>query len=230
VESRGLKLAASAAVKEKRLAALLAGRAAADPALEAALVTAQVRGSLELAGTAGTPDEPQARTALARAVSAVDPREPFTVAAILAWQAAWTGERSFRLQPRDRPEGPPPAPPEFIASRLAITQEWLASDSARELKPSQQGALVLARIVEILPFDRANGVLARLAASHLMVRAGARRPILVGADSSRLGEALHAAFQLQTEPLARLLDDGAERSLDILIAELSPAEAPRDGG
>lgn len=227
METKGLRLAASAAVKEKRLAALLAGRDAADPVLEAALVAAQVRGSLELAGTAGTPD-PQALAALARAVSAVDPRAPFTVDAVLAWQAALTGERALRRHPRDRPHGPPPAPPEFIASRLAITQEWLGSDSARELRPSQQGALVLARIVEILPFDRSNGVLARLAASHLMVRAGSRRPILVGADFPRLGEALSAAFQLQTEPLARLLDDAAERALDVLVAELSPAGTPGD--
>jgi hypothetical protein len=227
MESKGLRLAASATVKEKRLAALLAGGNASGAAVEAALVTAQVRGSLELAGTAGTPDEPQAAAALGRALGAVDPRAPFTVDAMLAWQAALSGERVFRRQPRDRPDGPPPAPPEFIASRLAITQEWLASDSARELKPSQQGALVLARIVEILPFDRANGIVARLAASHLMVRAGARRPILVGADSPRLGEALTAAFQLQTEPLARLLDDGAERALDVLIRELSPADPER---
>jgi hypothetical protein len=224
METKGLKLAASATVKEKRLLALLDGRNAADPALEAAVLAAQVRGSLELAGTAKTPDP----EALARAVSVVDPHAPFTVDGVLAWQAALTGEHGFRRDPRGRPEGPPPAPPQFIASRLAITEEWLASDSARELRPSQQGALVLARIVEILPFERSNGVLARLAASHLMVRAGARRPILVGADAARLGEALSAAFQLQTEPLARLLDDAAERALDVLVAELTSAGAPRD--
>lgn len=221
MEPRGLKLTTSAAVKEKRLAALLTGRSAADPAPAAALVAAQVRGSLDLAGTAGTPDEAEA---LRRAIGAVDPRAPFTVQAVLVWQAALTGDRSLRRQPRDRPEGPPPAPPEFIGSRLAITQEWLGADSARELKPAQQGAIVLARIVEILPFDRANGMVARLAASHLMVRAGARPPILAGEDAARLREALTAAYQLQTEPLARLLEDASERALDVLIAALSPAD------
>jgi hypothetical protein len=74
--------------------------------------------------------------------------------------------------------------------------------------------------MEILPFDRGNGLVARLAASHLMMRAGSRRPILVGGDAERLREALDAAFQLQTEPLARLLDDAAERALDVLIGAL----------
>jgi Fic/DOC family len=220
VEITGLKLAPSAAMKERRLAALLAGRDAADPALAEALVSAQVRGSLELAGKAGTPDEADAAAALRRAVSAVDPRAPLTVEAILTWQAALTGERALRRQARDRPGGPPPAPPEFVPSRLAIVQEWLGGDSARELKAAQQGALVYARIMEILPFDRGNGLVARLAASHLMLRAGSRRPILVGADGGRLEEALPAAFQLQTEPLARLLDDAAERALDVLIGVL----------
>ena len=74
--------------------------------------------------------------------------------------------------------------------------------------------------MEILPFERGNARVARLAASHLMVRAGSRRPILVGADRTRWDEALAAAFQLHTEPLARLLDEASERALDVLIAVL----------
>ena len=221
VEITGLKLAPSAAVKEKRLAALLAGGDVAAPARVEALVSAQVRGSLELAGRTGTPEEAEAAAALRRALSAVDPRAPLTVEAILSWQEALTGNRTLRAQDRDRAGGPPPAPARFVASRLAIVQEWLGGDSARELTPSQQGALAYARIMEILPFDRGNGLVARLAASHLMVRAGSRPPILVGADAGRLDEALQAAFQLQTEPLARLLDAAAERALDVLIGALA---------
>ena len=226
VESRGLRLAPSAALKEKRLFALLAGRDPKDPALEAALVHAQARGSVELAGLAGTADQERTEEAHRRAVAAVDPRAPLSVDALRGWQAALTGEREFRGQPRQRTDGPPAAPPEFIASRLAILESWLGADSARELKPAQQGALVLARIVEILPFERSNGMVARLAASHVMVGAGSRPPILVGSDAGRLREALGAAYQLQTEPLARLLEDAAERGLDVLIARLASETAP----
>jgi len=220
-EITGLKLVPSAAVKEKRLAALLAGRGADDPALVEALVSAQVRGSLDLAGRTGAPEEAEMAAGLRRAIAAVDPRAPFTVEAALKWQEALTGDRTLRRQDRDRPGGPPPAPAMFVASRLAIVQEWLGGDSARELTPAQQGALAYARIMEILPFDRGNGLVARVAASHLMVRAGSRPPILVGADAERLEAALHAAFQLETEPLARLLESAAERALDVLIETLS---------
>jgi hypothetical protein len=224
VEARGLRLGTSASLKEKRLARLLAGRDPVAPALEAALIDAQVRGSVELAGIAGTEAEGETTAALRRALSAVDARAPLSVDALLDWGAAVTGSRTLRTEPRARADGPPPAPPEFIASRLAILQEWLGSDSARELKAPQQGALVLARLMEILPFPRANGLVARLAASHLMVKAGSRRPLLHGADAARLDEALQAAFQLQTEPLARLLEEAAERALDLLLEEVGGAE------
>jgi protein involved in temperature-dependent protein secretion len=58
---------------------------------------------------------------------------------------------------------------------------------------------------------------ARLAASHVMVRAGARPPVLLGEDRPRLVEALQSAFQLQTAALASLLDEAAERALDVMI-------------
>jgi hypothetical protein len=194
---------------------------AAAPALAAAVREAQVRGSLELAGTSGAPEEADVAAALRRAISAVEPGAPLTVEATLKWQEALTGDRSLRRTDRDRAGGPPPAPARFVASRLAIMEEWLGGDSARELTAAQQGALAYARIMEILPFDRGNGIVARLAASHLMVRAGARPPILVGADREALEAALHAAFQLETEPLARLLESAAERALDVLIGALS---------
>ena len=113
----------------------------------------------------------------------------------------------------------PPAPPEFIAGRLAIFEQWMNAPSAAELTASQQGALALARVVEVKPFEDGNGRVSRLAASHLMVKAGARPPILDPADASRLEKALQAAFQLHTEPLAALLEEAAERALDLLIRE-----------
>src|SRR5258706_84801 len=110
---------------------------------EKAMRGVAVRASLGLAGKAGTPEEADTAAALRRAIFAVDPRAPLTVEAILTWQASLTGERALRRQARDRPGGPPPAPPEFVASRLAIMQEWLGGDSARELKAGQTRGLGL---------------------------------------------------------------------------------------
>jgi hypothetical protein len=231
VEIGGLRVAPSRALKEKRLAALLAGRDPADPVLLEAVANAQLLGSLELAGFDATWDQVKAARrgepgspavlGLLRAEGAVEPRAPFSVAALAAWHAAAVGAASsYRASERAREDAPPGAPPAFVASRLAILEEWLGGDSGRDLKPVQQAALAMARIVEILPFEDANGRVARLAASHLMVRGGVRPPILAKGDRPRLERALRDAFRLHTEPLATLLEEASDRSLDVMIRVL----------
>jgi hypothetical protein len=229
--TRLLRLAPSRALKEKRLATLLAGGDERDPLLRDAVAEAYVVGSLALSGVASSPlDVRSARRGepapapvrgLLAALGAVAPEAPFSVAAVRAWHAALLpGGGGFRTADRARPEGPPPAPAAFVAGRLEILEQWLQVDSSRELGPPQAGALALARLVEILPFEDGNGRVSRLAAAHLMRRAGARVPILVAADEPRLRQALQAAFQLHTEPLAALLDEASERSLDVTIEAL----------
>ena len=223
-----LRLAASAASKERRLASLLAGRAP-DPAAGEAVREAQVAGSLALSGIAVSvldvraglagDEVPPALSGLLRAMSAVDPEAPLTVDALVAWHRAATGTAGFRSTDAERRGATPPAPPEFIAGRLAILEQWMSAPSAAELTASQQGALALARVIEVKPFQDGNGRVARLAAAHLMVRAGARPPILHSADAPRLEQALQAAFQLHTEPLSALLEEAAERALDLLIRD-----------
>lgn len=212
---RLLRLSPSAALKEKRLASLVEGREAETARLMDAVRQAQAAGSLELSGIEATPG---AVDRLLQAAAAVDAKAPFSVTAVLSWHRAVTGSASgLRTAERTREGGPPPAPEAFVATRLRSLEDWLGVESSAALKPAQRGALVLARIVEILPFDDGNGRVARLAASHAMVGAGARPPVLTGADRARLVQALQAAFQLQTEPLASLLDEAAERALDVML-------------
>jgi Fic family protein len=212
-----LRLAASAASKERRLSTLLGGRPPGAP-LEQAVRIAQAEGSLALSGL-----PPGDVERLVRASAVVSPTVPLTTDALVAWHRAAVGSGGFRTKEAERPGTTPPAPPEFIASRLAIFEQWMNAPSAAELTASQQGALALARVVEVRPFEDGNGRVSRLAASHVMVRAGARPPILIASDAPRLMQALQAAFQLHTEPLASLLDEAAERALDLMIRE---AEGP----
>jgi Fic family protein len=196
-----LRLAPSRALKEKRLAALLGDRSDTDPALREAVEEEQVVGSLALSGIAATAAEvraarrgepaPQPVRGLVAALRAVEPNAPLTLAALTRWHAAVVdGGGRFRDADRAREGGPPAAPAAFVTSRLENLEHWLQVESSRELQPARLGALALARIVEILPFAEGNGRVARLAASHLMVRGGARVPILVAADEPRLREAL----------------------------------------
>lgn len=226
--SQGLHLGPSVALREKRLAALLRGRSPDDPALRASILDAQLLGSLELAGFSFSWDEvrgaggvvPAPAAALRRAQSAVQ-NSPFAVAALKVWHGTGVGDGRWRENDAAcPPNAPAPAPAAFIESRLALLEQWLGGESGRELEPAAAGALVLARIVEIRPFADGNGRVSRLAASHVMVRGGMRPPILVGGDRPRLEACLRAAFSLETEPLARLLREASDRSVDVLIQSL----------
>jgi hypothetical protein len=230
--SPGLRLQPSAAVKERRLATLLEerGLCADDPGLVEIVDDAQLLGSLELAGLRFTWDEvrssrvagegPAEILALRRACAAVPADVPFNLAAIHAWHEALAGPVGLRRGVRER-DGAPPAPAELVESRLATLAEWLEVAGPRDLAPEQTAAVALGRLVEILPFDDANGRVSRLAASHLMVRGGMRPPILVAGDGPRLRAALEAAFRLETEPLVALLAEASRRALDVMIQTLS---------
>ncbi len=231
-----LRLQPSVAAKERRLAALLAAarREAGDRRLAEVVEDAQLLGSLELTGVraswselrasrAGASGPPEV-TALRRARSAVAADAPLTVVAICAWHAAIAGPVGLRRSERER-EGAPTAPPELIEGRLRTLEEWLATAGIRDLKPEQAAGLAYARIVEVAPFDDGNGRVARLAASHLMVRAGRRPPILVGADGPYLLACLRAAFRLDTEPLVSLIAEASDRALDVMIQALERGEA-----
>lgn len=223
---RLMRLAPSAAVKEKKLAALVAESGPAGPAEAGRAVReAEGKGSLELAALeTGRPVPASWGDAWPRARGSVDPQAPFSIAALRTWHRELTGSDAFRAEERPpRADGPPAAPVPFIESRLEILQQWMQVDSGRELKPAQQGALVLARLVEIAPFDDANGIVARTAASHVIVRGGGRPPLLNAGDRERLEATIAAAFRLDTEPLTTLLDEASERSLDVMIAALEPS-------
>ena len=116
--SQPLRLQPSAAVKEKRLAALLEERGLSpdDPGLAAIVEDAQLLGSLELAGLRFTWDEvrssrvagegPAEVLALRRARAAVPADAPFSLAAIRAWHEALAGPVGLRRGERER-EGAP---------------------------------------------------------------------------------------------------------------------------
>jgi len=217
-----LRLEPSVAVRERRLTRLLGERGLLpdDERLTRIVEDAELVGSLELAGLAVSWDDARSATpppqlqALRRARAVVSTADRFTLAALRAWHEALAGPAGFR---RREAAG---APPEFIEDRLASLAEWLDARGAEELAPLQKSAVALARIVEVRPFDEANGRVARLAAAHVLRRAGLQAPILVGGDGARLQAALEAAHRLETGPLVELVREASGRALDVMIQSL----------
>jgi hypothetical protein len=222
-----LRLEPSVAAREKRLERLLAERGLRrdDGRLAGVVEDAELVGSLELAGIRVSWEDarssraaatgPAELVALRRARAAVPRDAPVTLAAIRAWHEALVGPVGLRRSPVS-----PGAHPELIEGRLESLVEWLDAPGASELGPQQKAALTLARIAEIRPFGDANGRVARLAASHLMTKAGQPPPILVGADAARLRASLQAAFGLETGSLVDLMREASGRALEVMIQSL----------
>jgi hypothetical protein len=220
-----IHVSASEALRERQLSRLLAGRPPSEALLDV-VRDAQVLGSLELSGFRITWEElrgsgqvpvPEAAARMRSALRAVRADSPLGVGALLAWHDALLGGSGLRRQPASDRNGASPAPPERIAERLANLGEWLETEAGRALAPARRGALALARVVEIRPFDDANARIARLAASHAMERAGSRPPIFVLADAPRLAGALAAAFGFDTGPLCALLEEAAGRATSVMV-------------
>jgi hypothetical protein len=217
-----LRLEPSVAVREGRLTRLLAerGLSAGDAGLARIVEDAELVGSLELASLSISWDDARAANpppplqALRRARAAVSAGDRFTLAAVRAWHEALAGPVGFRQREAAG------ARPEFIEERLASLAEWLEAKGVATLAPEQKSAVALARIVEIRPFDEANGRVARLAAAHVLRRAGQKPPILVGGDGPRLQAALEAAHRLETGPLVELVREASGRALDVMIQSL----------
>jgi hypothetical protein len=223
-----VRLEGQQARKRALLERRLAGRDPTALGLPEVVRDAHLMGSLELAGVAlswesiRSPAPPEEARRLRRALEAVSPERPFGISALLAWHAALEGgDGVLRSADRSRPLPPPPAPGAFVRSRLEILEQWIAAPSGAELDPSARAALVMARIVEILPFDRMNGRVARLAASHQLARAGLGLPVLVAGDAPRIEASLQAAFRLDTRPLGELLREASERGLDVMLQSLA---------
>jgi hypothetical protein len=230
--SQDLRLFPSVAIKERRLAGLLEERGlrADDAGLAGLVEDAQLLGSLELAGFSFSWEEVRSSrasgegaaeiVALRRARAIVAADAPLSVAAIRAWHEALAGPVGFRREERRR-EGAPPAAAGQIEERLATLVDWIEVAGTRDLAPEQAAAVAFARLLEILPFDDANGRVSRLAASHVMVRGGMRPPVLVAGDAPRLRASIEGAFRLETEPLVALLLEASGRALDVMIQSLS---------
>ena len=225
-----LRLEPSAALREKRLKHLLGERGLdrGDARLARIVEDAMLVGSLELAGIQVSWEEAQAPgggpaelVALRRARAAATPQIALTVEALQQWHAAIAGPIGFRANDEPaREDAPPSSPSAFVADRLAGLVDWLEAPGASELAPEQKAAVALARIVEIRPFDDANGRVSRLAAAHMLEGAGLGPPILVAGDAPRLQATLEAAFRLETGPLVELVREASGRTLDVMIQSL----------
>lgn len=113
-------------------------------------------------------------------------------------------------------EGHTPAAHEILPRLVENALDWFSTEAFTELHPVEQAWLVHLRLLDLQPFEKAGGRLARLIASVYTVRAGLPPVIVRIQDAALYKQALTGSFQMFTQPGVELF----ARSLIYYIDEM----------
>ncbi len=124
-------------------------------------------------------------------------------------------------------EGHEPAEAEMIRFVLENALEWFNSESFHEMHEVEKTALVLIKLIDIQPFEAANGRTLRLASNFFLLRAGYPPALIKAAKASQYAIAIEQALRFHTQPLIDLLTDSLLESLQYCLGEpFHPAKLP----
>jgi fido (protein-threonine AMPylation protein) len=93
----------------------------------------------------------------------------------------------------------------IISGLLEMTFGWMSSASFQEIHEIEKSALLLIRLLDITPFFRGNGMVARVFSSFYLLKSGFPPAIIPASLSERYHEAVQKAFRLETQKLIDLL-------------------------
>jgi hypothetical protein len=193
------------------------------------------RSALLLEGVSVTTQAVESIISSSREVGEVGSQVELVLAALRRLQASWseplTPESLLSLRyPLDsqvggfrrtavEPTAPyKPLPPEQVEVSIGSACHWFAALSFRELNPIEQASIAQLRMIEILPFDSLNRVIALLTASLFTLRSGLP-PVIIKADRLRdYRSAIEEGARMNTQPMVELIAEAVEATLDEMIS------------
>lgn len=116
---------------------------------------------------------------------------------------------------------PAPVRPEHLIAAIDSACRWYSAESFAELHPVEQAAIVLLRLIELQPFERANERAALVGASLFTLRSELP-PIIVRAEAKpAYRAALSEGFRMNTKPMVELVAEVIEYSTGRMIERIS---------
>ncbi len=101
---------------------------------------------------------------------------------------------------------------------------WFQSNSFADMHEIEQTALMLAKLIDIQPFEEANGRTLRLFSNFFLLKSGYPPAIIPANQASQYSTAIQGCLRFHTQPMIDLLTDSVGRNLAICLGE-SPAPA-----
>lgn len=115
------------------------------------------------------------------------------------------------------------APPEKIAGEMKKLGEWIADPETKKLTATRLASKLHFKIMQIFPYTKHTGKLARLAMNLVLLRAGYPPAILHSTERQRYYEALRGP----SLTLHNLMLDSLENSIDSAVKLFSEAHSGR---
>jgi fido (protein-threonine AMPylation protein) len=115
--------------------------------------------------------------------------------------------------------GHEPTEPELVAPVVDNALGWFRSDSFAQMHEVEKSALMLTKLMDIQPFDEANGQTLRLFSNFFLLKAGYPPAIIPASQADQYALAIQRSLSFDTQPIIDLITDATDRSLRLCLGE-----------
>ena len=122
-------------------------------------------------------------------------------------------------------EGHEPLEAIFVPDSVENALEWFRAESFQQMHEVEKAALVLAKLVDIHPFEEASGKTIRLFSNFHLLKAGYPPAIISASKSNEYTLALQSALRFHTQPIIDLLTEAMHQALVYCLDEPPPPPA-----
>ena len=115
--------------------------------------------------------------------------------------------------------GHEPIDPELVAPVVDNALGWFQSESFAQMHEVEKSALMLIKLMDVQPFDEANGRTLRLLSNFFLLKAGYPPAIIPASQADPYALAIQRSLTFDTQPIIDLIAEATDRSLRWCLGE-----------
>jgi len=116
-------------------------------------------------------------------------------------------------------QGHEPTEAELVAPVVDNALGWFQSESFAQMHEVEKSALMLIKLMDVQPFDEANGRTLRLFSNFFLLKAGYPPAIIPASQADQYSLAIQRSLGLDTQPIIDLIAEATDRSLRWCLGE-----------
>jgi len=115
--------------------------------------------------------------------------------------------------------GHEPTDPDLVPPVVDNALGWFQSESFAEMHEVEKSALMLIKLMDVQPFDEANGRTLRLFSNFFLLKAGYPPAIVPASQADQYALAIQRSLGFDTQPIVDLIAEATDRSLRWCLGE-----------